>query len=181
MDKIVAAVYQDTANGWALVVGANRKPDARRYVVPFIIMTTHSPLFALCPFASTVAVLRTGDLKDATRELVLDHAVQSRLGDLRECGDVLQIARVGTISNIRALGCHQLFENFTMGEEPAFRWLCTCTFADVAKRTQQAARLAQWLIEHHGLNKLTVAEKEAAEEAKLLRGMGRRNYGKSIF
>ena len=185
MDKAVIAIHQEP--DWAVLIVANRKPSGLRIITPFILISQHSPLFAVCPHLAAwgasglIRVLRTGLLSDHQREQVLANAIQDLLREIGARGDVLQVATTGTIRNLMSLGFKEPLETFVMGEEPALRWLCTCSYGDTAKRAQQAIRLARYLADKHGLDRRTIHEVEEQEAQKLLVGAGRRRYAKPVF
>lgn len=185
MDKAVVAIHQEP--DWALLIVANRKASGHRIITPFVVLAQHSPLFAVCPnlagwgAAGLVRVLRTGLLNEHQREQVLANAVEDLLREIATRADVLQVARTGTIRNLLTLNFKQPLENFAMGEEPALRWLCTCTYGRAADHASQAIRLVRYLAEKNGLDRRTQREVEDRESQKLLRGIGRGKYAKSVF
>lgn len=185
MDKAVVAIHQES--DWAVLIVANRKPSGLRIITPFILLSQHSPLFAVCPnlaawgASGLIRVLHTGLLHDHQREQVLTNAVEDLLREIGARGDVLQVARTGTIRNLMSLGFKEPLETFVMGEEPALRWLCTCSYGDTAKRAQQAIRLVRYLADRHGLDRRTLREVEEQQAQSLLVGVGRRRYAKSVF
>ena len=161
---------------WALVLTASRVGE-RRHFTPFIFAFGTDGLFATCPNADAWA--HHGKLRlfsahgrtPAIREELLRNAVADVVKHCHNAGTVLEHTRVGFVKGLRAAPYVNALPNFksALDNEPAFEWLYESKGSD-SDYAVQALCICKYLAAKHGLDKLSLAELEAAGTRRILKG-----------
>lgn len=160
------------AADWALVLTASRMGDQRCFT-PFLFACDSAGLFAACPNADIWArrnklrVFKTQGLNPDVREELLKNSVADIVGQIRQISNVLEHTRVGILTKMQAMGYDQALPNFTLDDEPAFRWLYEHKRGESAVAAMRVCRL---LADKHGLGKLSLQELERIAENRIRKG-----------
>lgn len=172
MTSFCVVVEHQEAADWALVLTASRTGD-RRFFTPFLFACDSVGLFAACPNADIWArrnklrVFKTHGLTPTVCEELLKNAVADLLGQIRQVSSVLEHTRVGLITKVKAMGYDQALPNFSLDDEPAFRWLYEHKRGESAV---QAMRVCRYLADKHGLGKLSLQELERIATHRIMKG-----------
>lgn len=172
--KCVLCSYQ-SANDFAVLVAATRAGDDR-YITPFIFASQDSPLFTetgrahLWVKAGLLAEMRTRNLSTAAQTRLIADAVEYTVEGIQSQAQILEyIKNPGPTEAFlkRLLSSGDKLENFTLGDEPAYRWLVEKN--EAAFRVHATIR---HLVRKHKLDELSQSEKENAATRALLRNAG---------
>jgi hypothetical protein len=154
---------------WAAVLLALRTDEGRRIFAPLVFSFTDSDVFGPAPCleawqAAGNLMLYSAVAKDRTK--LLKQAVASFAQHVEGNSNVLQRARVGQVSKIKAEPYATALPNFEMSKD-AFRWLYESPGGEPAV---VALAILNRLVQLHHLDQPTQSEREAAAVRRVLTG-----------
>ena len=176
LPKCVLCSYQ-AANDWAVLVAAVRAGDDR-YIVPFIFASQDSPIFSQCGRAlfwarqGLLHEMRTRNLSASQGQALIADALEYTVNGIQSQAQILEyIKNPGPTESFlkRLLSSGDKLENFTLGDEPAYRWLVEKT--EAAFRVHATIR---HLVRKHNLHALSQYEQEEKATRAMLKGAGAR-------